>query len=714
MALCMSCGALLQIIEYQSRAGDEAHTTVTVCSQCPIRADKLDFEKAPHDSFQGFYKQLKRRKLSSVRNISVDGLKAYLMTIDTLYENLRDKEYPSNEQIVQKIRMKGRRGSGHGKESIIEGYYTVNGPLLGTCTRLESRRSVGFGIWIETYELYNSPVRREEDRLIVRALFEPLSTYKGHRRYAYVDQVSSKTKQVFDLGTKEPTALLCEQIVNSAYLSGSAPQKLRLYLGEDSISRLSNLSPRGWDASAVPVTGYSIAPKPDGQRVWLIWYMNMWYVTKPRVEPGKLSWSWSRTQAPTSLPVIIDAEYMPSKGYIVNDFLTDINGAYAPASRDISWIEVNYDALAKLRPPISVLLKPYFRDATEAREYCSLVNYPTDGLVAIRDSSTEILKIKDFKSVELRLDDTMMFCTAEGSPVFRCPNSKNLAVESIVEIKFSEGLTSGSIRIVDMFERTDKAIPNSSAAVSNILFSMSSLNTKDDNERRVALLWCNEIRNFVVNRSKQLSPSKSIILDVGTGSGQSLDSIQQDETLSYIFMEPDLDACKSLARRIRAKHIISSTAEIRSMIRGLKTRSILRIVVNMTLRQLMDDSETFESLLTEVKCVTCTFSIHYLLRDLRDLKARCDIPVLGCGYLYDGTRPDGVLIDCSGVKMKRISDTEAEVRWGRDTKYVEPVTFRRHYAGLGRVLQGSDLVSLPDPSLSPNAVQICRHVFVLV
>ena len=103
----------------------------------------------------------------------------------------------------------------------------------------------------------------------------------------------------------------------------------------------------------------------------------------------------------------------------------------------------------------------------------------------------------------------------------------------------------------------------------------------------------------------------------------------------------------------------------------------------------------------------CTFSAHYVVSDLHHISTNYDVPIYGCAYLYDGASADGTLIESRGVKMKIVHDDTAEVTWGGDRKYSEPVTRRRDYAGIGKVVPGSDVVTLPSASLTPDANSIC-------
>ncbi|KAH8751112.1 hypothetical protein F5883DRAFT_434391, partial [Diaporthe sp. PMI_573] len=184
--------------------------------------------------------------------------------------------------------------------------------------------------------------------------------------------------------------------------------------------------------------------------------------------------------------------------------------------------------------------RSYFDNCEDALKYSASVLYPSDGIVAVRDDSTEILKVKTVKSMELQVCADQRLCTSEGREVLHVPASMTDEFElgSIVEVRF-ELKSQHTITVRDMFVRTDKHKANSTGAVSNIIRSANKMVAPGDNERRVALLWCNELRKTIYVASLNMHSTRSIILDVGTGTGQSLDAIGEHPSVSYILMEPD-------------------------------------------------------------------------------------------------------------------------------------------------------------------------------
>jgi hypothetical protein len=354
----------------------------------------------------------------------------------------------------------------------------------------------------------------------------------------------------------------------------------------------------------------------------------------------------------------------------------------------------------------------YFNTNDGAVQYCDTLSVPCDGTIAVRDGSTEILKVKAIKSLELLVTDDMMLVTSNGTMVMKCPNVHAFDSGDIVEIRFVMNNTMDSIIVSDMFKRVDKAAANDDTAVSNIIQSSIVSTTPSDNERRVALLWCNELRRLLQRKAVEMQPTKSIILDIGTGDGQSLDAMMRNEQTSYIFIEPDARSCAALARRLGIKKIHTNPRELIPMIRMLKTRSVQYMVLNISLQELINDETVYETLMPEIKCITATFSVHYVVQELQDITGMFDVPVLACTYVYDNTTND-VLIDDCGVSMRLLDPSTAEVKWGGDKLYIEPATYLRDYTGIGVNVYAEQHKQLPTLSSTPGAHNICRNIMVI-
>lgn len=321
------------------------------------------------------------------------------------------------------------------------------------------------------------------------------------------------------------------------------------------------------------------------------------------------------------------------------------------------------------------------------------------------------MKIKDTKAVELLLSQDGSLLTADGDTVAVISEYDPSYVGKIVEVRFTASPNDNHISISDIFPRTNKTSPNSSEAVENILQSCVQFQSATDAERTMILKWCNTLCKSIVDRALSCNDTKHIILDIGTGSGQSLDRFSLSESVSFIYVEPDERRAMSTARRAKAK-LIRNPLELGSMLRSLKTRRLQQVVLNCTLSDVLSNEELLDALMAEVKCVTCTFSAQFVVEQLRTLRDKYSCKIFGCMYTYDDA-VNGILVNSCGAIMRLLNDTTASVKWGNE-EYEEPATYEYDYYGLGIVVRGSDILSLPVGAEADDPADVCKHIKVIM
>jgi hypothetical protein len=722
MSVCAACGSLLETLEYQSRAADEAHRTVDLCPYCPVDPSKLNMSsapKSPHIPLKGHI-----RHFSLPLPIAIDSSRV----IRTIYIDIPSHhEYQSLDltlmDVTSTLLISKRRDSLHSRENsagchnrdkIVPTYKSNSGLMQSMFVKYHKSTKIGIGLKLKEYSVYNSysyQLKEKTDRdNIVRGMFVNIDNIQGFKSYIYCSHGKSKRKLIIELGFVSPERNILEQIVNTAYNNGLLPKDVYRYMDKNKVTQLMNLSSRAFDTNMPPQFGYTFTCKPDGERKWIVWTGYIWYIFNPRFHGGALNWIWSDTMNNKSY-IIADVEYLPSVGFILIDFLTDENGSSAPTSRDLDWVAGVLSALEAQTSKIPLHVRRYFHTYNDAAEYSKTVGYPTDGVVAIRNGSTEILKIKDIKSMELRYYSDGTFKSEDGIIVTEVKDEYNFSEGDIVEIRFRL-LSNNTIQIFGAFKRVDKSMANTANVIGDIIRSSNTNITADDNDRRAALIWCNELRSYLMRSAVSVRPEKVLIIDVGTGTGQSLDSLALDESVSYILIEPDTERCNMIARRLKAAHIYKSLHEIIPILRALRTRTIQSVIFNCTLAEILESKES-DILFNEAKAVTCTFSMHFVVKDLHQLYIKYKVPIYGCGYLYDGTDNKGILVKQCGVEMKIVEDGNGYVKWGGDKSYTEPVTRRRDYSGLGIIALGRSSKPLPDSNIAPGAFNICRHVYTL-
>ena len=710
--ICGACKSILETRDVQMRSADEAHTSITSCPNCPVNVNKIDSTRMPLPPVRGMNRKV-RRSLPSIPRKSDNIRSLYAIVLDIPLDHTLMNIDLESQHLIRFSQVYNKRASDTAMNRLLSTFDVVNGMFKGSCISFKSSRRIGMGITADTYEALGS-VSSTNSQVTIKGDYTKYQATLKYNCYVYCEFNEKNRKFIVELGHEIPSNYVVKNIVNTVYSLGIISDDIGRYVSIDTIAMFSNLSPRGWDASIPPATGHVFTCKPDGQNVWLFWIGNVWYKFSPQCRGGVREWIWTDTNNSNDV-VAISAEDMASYGCIVIDCFTDENGGIANSTRDIEWVISTAKSVLESNSELPLLVREYFNDYESVQEYIASLPYPVDGTVAIRNGSTEILKIKPLRSIELALTENHKLITSDGTPVIDCPDHIGSLYKpgSILEIRFTMS-SSSVIDVSDIFIRTDKVSANSDNAVSNIVRSAYKLLTPEDNERRIALLWCNNLRKHLHSLAINSESNKNIIVDIGTGTGQSLDSISQSDSISYVYIEPDASRCRSVARRLSIRKIHTNPNDIVSMIKSLKTRSTKSVIMNCSISDILDNGRASEILFGETKSITCTFSMQFIVADLHYISSKYHVPIYGCGYVYDSMNNDNVLINDCGVLMKRENDSEASVKWGGDKKYIEPITIRRDYSGIGRIVLGSEIIVLPDRSLSSGAHNICKHVAVIL
>lgn len=190
----------------------------------------------------------------------------------------------------------------------------------------------------------------------------------------------------------------------------------------------------------------------------------------------------------------------------------------------------------------------------------------------------------------------------------------------------------------------------------------------------------------VVYRAAFSTPGCKVVVDVGTGRGQSiglmchlLDMMKTEgRPMAVLLIDPDRESLASVRVPSRVPVLaLESITEVERSLRsvaGTGTRLL-------TLPCRLNDLVRHEGLVSFMRglgtVVTCCFSCSYVSDDMR-LLSRMGVGVIGVGYLYDKVGEDGVLMDIEGIKMAIDSKDRATaiVDWpssrGGSVMYREP------------------------------------------
>lgn len=709
---CLACGTRLETVERQLRAADEATQTVTSCPRCPVKAWKVNTSKTPRSSVGGFRLPISRAKNPNHVITARNQRQRHEINVVLAPENYSGLALDSRHVVVQ--RGMSRTTSSGSALFPAKALISVCDLRRGECSAPYGSKRLGFNATLTSYTLYGDTVVNTNDPRVLAGHYKCIPEIMGYQAVLYKSREAKTISLVVDLG-EVLNSMVLRGIIDSVYSTHALPKVIAPYVDNDFASRLGTLSSRAWDTSKPPESGYTFTCKPDGERSWLVFCGWCWYMVSKQKPHRVKKWQVSEDKLRENMPLIVlDTEYVCGFGFILIDCLTDSHGFPAPTSRSIEWVLETFSEILSVHPSCPVDVRTYFTNFGDACGYTKNVLYPIDGIVAIRNGSTEVLKVKNVKSVELEHRGNGAMYSAEGIEILTTNLMSNIAVGTVAELRFSLDERDGEYRVWDVFPRNDKnGNANGFDAIANIFKSASTTQTSDDDERRRCLLWCNKLREAIFRKCTGAADTRHIILDVGTGTGQSLAAMDKSESVSYILLEPDLKRCKMLQRRLGNVQIVADPPDVIPMIRQLKTRSKKWIIINCSFDDLWRSPRVLTKLAPELKCIQAAFSLQFVADSIHDLFDRYRIPVYGCCYTYDMKDDSGILIDTCGIRMKTINANVAAVKWGSDKVYEEPAISTRDLYGLGSVIRGCDVVDMPGGDENSKCRSVCINVSVL-
>lgn len=651
---CRACGSQLHRSEYQARSADEAHRVVYKCPLCP-----LDSSKFKHQSpdVHLYLRRLTRNRKKTASIESRDTTTRVFVSVDI---KNRDTSTHSHQRKATCMNALDQHGN------LFRAYNT--GPFTGQCHReIETRKiapyvslvymecmSIGFSVSTlmsreNTYEHFSF---RESGSFI------EIADCSSTRAIREIPQA--------DYGHVSETMRLISTL-------GFLPLSLKSCMSAAMLGSLSNTTARAYDATEEDCEGRRISTKPDGERIWISRLGCVWALSRRLLGHSIVGWIVDEDydlERQYSIGPVVDAELMIQSRPILIDILLDEHSGESPQDRDMSYIVSKFQSLQKLYSILDrVEIRPFFDSLSAARMYSANVDYPIDGLIALSPGSVDMFKLKSIKSIELRLVEKNILESKENVALFRLTEEHMYEEGDILEARI---LVAGEkIVVQELFQRFDKTEPNDMAAIKSILASTRQKRSK--NILRTSIWrWSNRLRESLYERAAHMCQEKRIILDVGSGSGQSVDSIRRLTSVSIIFVEPDEQKCKDLAKRLRAKSYSSSSRSFIPFISQLKRGSVKYHIINATLEELTRDKATMVNLSSIVGCVVGSFSTHYIINELAVL-ASWKMKFIGSYYSYKDIKIGESIIDSSGLRMKRESLTLASVKWGSDEIYHEPI-----------------------------------------
>lgn len=705
---CQACGSALKSITYQARSADEAHRTITTCPDCPIDMSKMP-SKLPN---LGNNIRFHRNKNSRRRTSSI--VSTYVGEITSVEFNISQ-----SASIAKMSRLGTRRYAtriSHNGAYVACQELCVQG-MVGRLMEEKSFSDVSMGCTVRTYDEHS--INDTADRPAMESSGEYAIINIPGLKFCLITKgyrdVNNKT--VLHVFTGSSGNMCISDIIYMVYSAGYSPTSLRSMLPTDMLKHAINLSSRAWDTSIDDVNGFLATHKVDGERMFIVCMGYTAFAIRRDTSMAVRFWFCLREDVASGLNdiTIIDVEYTSTGDFVIIDILRTSNGKYADHNRTMEWVSNQVVFHSNLLNELGVYVREYWVIDTD-NNINSDTNNIVDGIVAINPGDIAARKIKSTKSTELQVSPNgSSFLSADGTEVFlglRPPEGSRTG--EIFEVRFTV-TANDRINVTDVFRRVDKIKANSNIVVNDIITSSVSTGRNDDsNERRRALLWCKSVSRYINKLVESIDTPKPIIIDVGSGDGQSLDSMDNTSpTYSRLLIEPDVDKCKRLCRRLGQRPPEPGVGHLRSKVRRLVMRTEQTVVCNSGFEDILEDEDLCDELFPSVRAIVGTFSLHYVIECMSEMKLNTSIPIYGCGYVYDNVGVGEYMTNSCGVSMKRLGKTECSVTWGGDRVYHEPFVTSGDYGTFSRVAIPENVCR--DLSLaSGEYTNICKHVRVFL
>lgn len=699
--ICPACKSKFQIIYYQRRAADEPPDKVVYCPNCPVDTSKLSLEPSTDITRNGITNdiQIIRRpkaiRQSSLSNIgfSYRGNRECIVIQGNAAERCYNQAVAANVSSEPIVATKISIQKSTSKQ-LVDLYLTsVTG---GEAHITEDSKKIAPFICLNKYLLYTSTMDMisTNDKAVVgyEYILDTIpgtvntvlrTLYKGQRPViaVFLQDTGSMSNRQFEK--------YILSILEKVLVKYGTEASVKSFMIPSIVNTLYIQSGKAYDWPSAPNEGYTYAWKPDGERFWYVKYGSIWLFSR-RLLSGRIT-GWNigtKLEYSTNAGPVLDVEVMIGHDPILIDVLISDSGIATSASRSLDSILTEFDNSNKIDVPIHI--RDYFRSEKELLKTKDDISYPIDGVVGIQDGSMTIIKLKDEKSIELELQDNGDLLTSDRILIAESELQHTYTPGSIIEIRFTKQAASDTPMITETLLRTDKTKANESQVCRDIFNTISD--TPSSIARRRALLWCNSIRQKLNQIASKTTGKGRVILDIGAGDGQSVSDYSTDPDVTYILLEPDLQKCKKMMRRLaepgKGECRLFEGASIILHVAGLvSTKKLKYAVINASLKDVLSQQHAIKTLQSCVRYCIASFSISYIVPELREL-ALNNINVIGCGYMYDSADEHGILINEYGVVMKYANksmendNNEATVMWGTDKIYSEKAIVQHDFKDL--------------------------------
>lgn len=731
---CPACNSNYETIYYQRRAADEPPDKVSYCINCPVDTTKLKIENS-------FTEQDNRndndtRFPNHTRNeTSTDGYRRYKNSLTNLY-TLKNRGYRLCIQI------QGMAASRCYKQ--VQQKNIVFEPVI------VSTISIQIGNAKKLVQVYRNSVLKGEGHVTIKSSrigplvsLDQLTIYSQKEDtindyeglvVGYETQINSIQGADFTIlrtlhDGRQPSLLVflpisssiensiqstCLSILQEMLTRYGTERTIKSFVSSQMISTLYVQSSKAYDWPSAPDEGYVYTWKPDGERFWYLRYGSVWLFSR-RLLSGRITgWniSTSLIQADKVGPVF-DVEVLIRHPPILMDLLISDSGKPTPPLRSLDLVLEMFRRTKDIDTPIFV--RDYYKSQQDLLKTKSRIDYPIDGVVGIQDNSMNIIKLKDTKSIELKLKGNGDLVSAEDKLVIQSELHNTYPIDSVVEVRFTKQSSADAFSITETLLRTDKTKANAYEVCEDIINTISSM--PDTLARRNAVQWCSSVRQKINQVASKPTGKGRVIMDIGAGDGQAISDYTTDPNITYILIEPDINKCQKLMRRLMEpgkgkSRLFEGPEHITRVVGLVSNRTLKYAVICSTIGNILKEQHCIRTLKACLRYSIASFSISHTVYDLQQL-ALGGIDIIGCGYMYDSVDKMGKLVNESGVVMQLIDTNTASVKWGGDKAYQERAIRLGDFNNVFHIRLATSLVPVFNSSESSLLNTVSAKVYII-
>lgn len=714
---CTACGERLQEISYQARSADEPPRTIVLCLRCPLNPERLTAggRRVTVDYGQGHpCPRARSRAPKVIGHRNSDSM--WVLCTSSVGEGAVSQAVENSDfTVLRRSRLICTCSD--------DPHLTLRPELVdtndGTYTRTLQTWSVAPGVTLREITRYKVP-SLEESAWITTAMVRHNVNLNGVRVSVETQDDGTNTLY-YETGTVTDRDL--RKFVSAVYFAGAGPQSLDACWKFGKVRSLLCARPRSHDSASASNGTHLFTTKPDGQRCIVARLGCVWGYFRSDNNARFIGWSFGSLKSGKELGghvgAVMDAELVGGQLPIFIDLLQRDDSSLIEEARHIGKSLSDAKSLADVAAAVS--FREYFTEVEEASLYRKRAAYPCDGLIAIHTNGVEMKKLKELRSIEVLHVGGGATATGDGVPFFSHPALAVHPEGAIVELRVlaSLGHRSGvptiEVTCADSFVRTDKESANSTAVCLEIVRVALGSTQESSLVRRHVVVWCRKLFGRLLQTAFRVRSAGNVIVDFGTGDGQVTGSYAEAARtcgrVGVLMVESCATKARLLFSSLRGKRCkyASDYAELIPLITKLRNLDVEYVVFHGDANALVRESDVYRVIKSNAKCVVSGFSISHVLPAMEKL-ALDGIPCIGCGYLYDKVGPGECLVDTGGIRMRRISNEEAEVKWGRDPVYRERAVATVDFSFLYSVEQGGAVVPLQVGGDEAEIVQTCRSI----